>query len=57
MQYWAGLYTEVERKMLINGVNTMLKVATDLLLQKKSSGDKNKRLKYDDHRDDGAQNN
>jgi len=55
MQYWAGLYTEVERKMLINGVNTMLKVATDLLLQKKSSGDKNKCLKYDDHRDDGAQ--
>ena len=55
MQYWAGLYTEVERKMLINGVNTMLKVATNLLLQKKSSGDKNKRLKYDDHRDDGAQ--
>ena len=55
MQYWTCLYTEVERKMLINGVNIVLKVATDLLLQKKSSGDKNKRLKYDDHRDDGAQ--
>ena len=55
MQYGACHYTEVERKMLINGVNTMLKVATDLLLQKKSSGDKNKCLKYDDHRDDGAQ--
>jgi hypothetical protein len=34
----------------------MLKVATDLLLQKESVGDKNKRLKYKDHRDDGAQN-
>jgi hypothetical protein len=56
MQYWTGLYAEVDRKMLINGVHTMLKVATDLLLQKESVGDKNKRLKYKDHRDDGAQN-
>jgi hypothetical protein len=48
MQYWTGLYAEVDRKML--------KVATDLLLQKESVGDKNKRLKYKDHRDDGAQN-
>ncbi|XP_066323111.1 uncharacterized protein [Miscanthus floridulus] len=57
MQYWTGLYAEVDRRMLTNGVNTMLKVATDLLLPKKTAGDKNKRLKYDDHRDDGAQNN
>ena len=56
MQYWTGLYVEVDRRMLINGVNTMLKVATDLLLPKKTAGDTNKRLKYDDHRDDGAQN-
>jgi hypothetical protein len=41
--------------MLINGVSTMLKVATDLLLQKKSTGDKNKCLMYEDHRGDGAQ--
>jgi len=56
MQYWIGLYAEVDRKMLINGVRTMLKVATDLLLQKESASDKNKRLKYKDHRDDGSQN-
>lgn len=54
MQYWACLYEEVDRRMLINGVNTMLKVATDLLLPKKTPGDEIKRLKYDDHSDNGA---
>jgi hypothetical protein len=27
MRYWTGLYAEVDREMLINGVNTMLRVA------------------------------
>lgn len=46
MRFWTGLYADVE-KMLINGVNTMLKVAAELLLPKKSGGDE-KCLKHDE---------
>jgi hypothetical protein len=33
-RFWAGLYADVEREMLINGVNTMLREATRLILTK-----------------------
>lgn len=32
MWFWTGLYEEVDKEMLINGVNIMLRVAADLLL-------------------------
>jgi len=35
MRYWTGLYAEVDREMLINGVNTMLRVATEILTSKR----------------------
>lgn len=47
MRYWIGLYAEVEKEMLINGVNKMLKVAADLLLPKNPGGAE-KRLKQSD---------
>ena len=56
MQYWIGLYPEIDRVMLINGVNTMLKVAKELLLSQESPEDKCKRLKHDDGKDGGDQN-
>jgi len=34
MRFWAGLYADVEREMLINGVNTMLREAARLILTK-----------------------
>ena len=52
----SGLYAEVDRVMLINGVNTMLKVAKELLLSQESPEDKYKRLKLDDGKDSGDQN-
>nr|XP_034595491.1 1-aminocyclopropane-1-carboxylate oxidase 3-like [Setaria viridis] len=50
-----GIYEEVERKMMVNGVNTMLKVAADLLLPRHQPDDQPKRLKQDNGRD-GDQN-
>ena len=35
MCFWTGIYAEIDSMMLINGVNTMLKVASDLLLPKR----------------------
>lgn len=55
MQHWTGLYAEVDRMMLINGVNTMLKVAIELLLSQKSDDEKHKRLKLQDDRKDDDQ--
>jgi hypothetical protein len=55
MKFWAGIYEEVERKMMVNGVNTMLKVAADLLLPRHQPDDQPKRLKQDNGRD-GDQN-
>lgn len=45
--FWTGLYEEVDKTMLINGVNTMLRVAADLLLPKGPAME-HKHLKYDD---------
>ena len=52
----SGLYAEVDRVMLINGVNTMLKVVKELLLSQESPEDKYKRLKLDDGKDGEDQN-
>jgi len=51
MQYWTVLYAEV-----VNGVNTMLKVAAELLLPQGSADDKHKRLRLKDGRGDDDQN-
>lgn len=56
MCFWTGLYAEIDSMMLINGVNTMLKVASDLLLPHNPAKDQCKRLKQDDHPDGGNQN-
>lgn len=48
MRFWAGLYAEVDREMLINGVNTMLRVAVELLLPQDVAGGNVKRLKQGD---------
>ena len=48
MQFWTGLYAEVDREMLVNGVNTMLQVAARLLLPKEPIDAGPKRLKLGD---------
>lgn len=48
MRFWACLYAEVDREMLINGVNTMLRVAVELLLPQDVAGGNVKRLKQGD---------
>jgi hypothetical protein len=53
MRFWTGLYAEVDREMLINGVNTMLQVAARLLLPKDTAGAGQKSLKLDDEEEDG----
>jgi hypothetical protein len=52
MRFWTGLYAEVEREMLINGVNTMLREAARLLLPKNTAGDRVKRVKSGDNDED-----
>ena len=34
MRYWTGIYAEVDRDMLVNGINTILRVATEILTSK-----------------------
>jgi hypothetical protein len=55
MQHWTGLYVEVDRMTLINGGNTMLKMAIELHLSQKSDDEKHKRLKLQDDRKDDDQ--
>lgn len=50
MSFWTGLYEKVDKEMLINGVNTMLRVAVDLLTSK-DSNEERKRLKYGESAD------
>jgi len=56
MRFWTGLYAEVDRRMLINGVNTMLKVASGLLLPQRQAGDHRGRLEQGDRQEDENQN-
>lgn len=35
MKFWAGMYLELDKKALEDGVNMMLKVAMDILAAKK----------------------
>lgn len=39
MKFWAGLYADLDKEALEDGVNTMLKVAYDTLTKKKSKVD------------------
>jgi hypothetical protein len=52
MRFWTRLYAEVDKEMLINGVNTMLRVAAGLILTK-NNADGMKRLKTGEE-DDAA---
>lgn len=56
MCFWTGLCAEIDRRMLINGVNTMLQVASNILLPQNPAEDQYKRLKQDDRPDDDNQN-
>jgi hypothetical protein len=47
MCYWTGLYAEVDREMLINGVNTMLRVATEILTSKRKNTGRMEQLERD----------
>ena len=47
MRYWTGLYAEVDREMLINGVNTMLRVATEILTSKRKNTGRMEQLERD----------
>jgi hypothetical protein len=49
MSYWAGLYKDEDRKILEEGVNTLLRIAIKLT-SKKSPG--NKPLLIQDEEDD-----
>ena len=35
MTYWAGLYGEMDREQLVEGINTMLKIAEKILKRKR----------------------
>lgn len=53
MGYWAGLFVDVDKEALVEGANTMLKIAMHLL--EKMKGNKNGNLLEDevegDHED------
>jgi hypothetical protein len=36
MKYWAGLHKDVDKEVLIQGVNTMLKIAVQLLAERRA---------------------
>jgi hypothetical protein len=40
MQYWAGLFGEADQETLLDGVNTMLKIAVRLLANPKQKDKK-----------------
>jgi hypothetical protein len=48
MCFWAGLYAEVDKDMLVNGINIMLRVAARLILTKNNAGGQ-KRLGSGEH--------
>ena len=50
VNYWAGLFKEIDKEVLEAGVNTMLKIAASLL-GKKRSRDGQQLLKNDDSGD------
>lgn len=64
MRFWTGLYPEMDREMLIDGVNTMLRVATNTMLRvatnifisQNSVDGSQKRLKIEYHQDDETPN-
>jgi len=56
MCYWAGLYVEVDREMLINCVNTMLGVATEILTSKRKNPGRMERLELGDHQENDDRN-
>lgn len=45
MRFWTGLFLEMDRAMLIDGANTMLKVATEIFISQSTTGGRMKRLK------------
>jgi hypothetical protein len=52
MRFWTGLYPEMDRAMLIDGVNTMLRVATEIFISQNPADGVQKRQKIEDQQDD-----
>ena len=52
MRFLIGLYAELDREMLINGVNTMLKAVAEILIPNGSDEDMQKQLKHGGQHDD-----
>ena len=52
MRFWTGLFPEMDRDMLIDGANTMLKVATEIFIAQSTTGSGMKRLRIEDRQED-----
>jgi hypothetical protein len=53
MKYWAGLYSEADKKQLEDGVNTMLQIANQILKRQKRDADKTRLLQDGDSNGQG----
>lgn len=49
MKYWAGLYAEMDKEELIEGVNIMLRVAESLLAAQRRTEGGAKQLTDEEH--------
>ena len=52
MRFWTGLFPEMDRDMLVDGANTMLKVATKIFIAQSAAGNRVKRMKIEDCQED-----
>ena len=52
MRFWTSLFPEMDREMLIDGANTMLKVATKIFIAQSAAGNRVKRMKIEDCQED-----
>jgi len=53
MRYWAGLFGEADQETLLDGMNTMLKIAVKLLANLKQKDKKKLRITQGAKEDDG----
>lgn len=54
MQYWAGLYLEDDKEMMLEGVNIMLQVAKSLLARPSEESEEVRQIQDPDHQDGGS---
>lgn len=50
-EYWTGLYAEMDKEQLIEGVNTMLRVTEEIFAAQRAGDETKKRLRNNDHTD------